>query len=271
MKNTASYLAILTALAFEPGKAGWKLDANGNVELKDGNPVYVDGSGRELTVASDTISNLNREARTHREAKEAAEAKLSAFKDIKDPAAALAAMAKLAEIDQSKLIDSGKLEEVKRQITEQFQVQLTEKDKALNTLQSNFDAAQISNLFSGSDFIRDRVAVPRDMFEASFRNNFKLEDGKVVAYGKDGNRLMSKKNMGEYADPSEAFELLVDQHPQKDVILKASDSNGSGSGGAGGNRGGGRVVKTADFDKLSPVEQRDIAAKASAGELQIVD
>lgn len=271
-KKNVSYLAILAATAFEGGKAGWKLDADGKLVVgSDGNPIYVDGSGRELTVKGDTISELNREAMNHRTAKEAAETKLAAYKDIKDPAAALAAIQKLADIDQSKLIDSGKLDEVKRQMSEQFGVTIAELKTANTELQTRFDNAQISNFFASSDFIRERVAMPRDFFEASMRSHFKMVDGKMVVTGKDGNPVYSKKNMGEYADPNEALELLVEQHPQKDVILKASDSSGSGGNGNGGNRGGGRTIKRADFDRLNPTEQHNTAMKAGTGEITIVD
>ncbi|AHJ10686.1 hypothetical protein P106B_03 [Rhizobium phage vB_RglS_P106B] len=262
------HLAILLATAFN--NAGWKLDADGKIEMKDGNPVYVDSSGRELTVDQGTITRLNGEAKTHREAKEAAEAKLAAFKDI-DPVKAKDAMEKLSQIDQSKLIDNGKLEEVKQQITQQFTTQLTEKDNALKSLQSQYDNAQISNIFANSEFIRERIAVPRDMFEATFKNNFIIEDGKIVVKDKAGNRIMSKTKIGEYADPSEALELLVESHPQKDVILKASDSNGTGSNGNGGNRGRGTTIKRAEWEKYNPAQQAEAAGKMRSGELQIVD
>jgi hypothetical protein len=259
---------LLLAAAFN--NAGWKLDKDGKIEMKDGNPVWIDANGGEAVLDGGTITRLNGEAKTLRTRAEAAENKLTAFKDL-DPAAARQALDKLTQIDQSKLIDAGKLDEVRNQITQQFTTQLTEKDNALKALQSNFDNSQINNLFAASDFIRDRIAVPRDMFEATFRNNFKMEDGKAVAYGKDGNRLMSKQRIGEYADAAEALELLVDQHPQKDVILRASDGNGTGNNGNSGGRGGGKTVKRADFDQMPGHQQAELAAKARTGEMQIID
>jgi len=79
---------------------------------------------------------------------------------------------------------------------------------------------------------------------------------------------MSKKNAGEFADPNEALELLVEMHPQKDTILKASGAGGSGNNGGGGARGAGRTMKRDDFLALSPADQSTIATK---GETQIVD
>ena len=264
-------LTVLSAVAFDPGNPGWKTGEDGKIEAKDGNPIWVDANGEEKVMAGDTISRLNSDAKQLRLAKEAAEKKLEAFAGIKDVDAALKAIETVKNIDAKKLIDAGKVDEVKAEITKEFQTQLSEKDKAYNELKSQFDGSLISNLFAQSEFIRERIAVPRDMFEATFKSNFKVVDGKIEAYDRSGNRLMSKKTIGDHADPQEAIELLVDQHPQKDVILKATTSNGTGSGGAGGNRGGGAKMSRADWDKLQPHEQAQASARVRSNELTIVD
>src|SRR5690606_13031141 len=98
------------------------------------------------------------------------------------------------------------------------------------------------------------------------------EEGKPVAYDKSGNRLMSKKNIGVYAEPDEALELLVDMHPQKDTILKADAGGGSGNGGGGGNRlNGGRTMKRSDSENLAPAARAEAAASMGKGELKVVD
>lgn len=249
---------------------GWKLDADGKIEMKDGNPVWIDANGGEGVMNGDTINRLNGEAKKLRERAEAAENKLQSFDGL-DASKAREALEKLKDIDTSKLIDSGKLDAAKEEIRKEYEIKLGEEKKARDTLQSKYDGERINNLFGASDFIRDRVAVPRDMFEATFRNNFKIEDDKIVAYGRDGNRLMSKKNIGDYADASEAIELLVETHPHKDTILRADAGNGSGSNGGGGGRGTGRTVNRADFEKASPVQQAAYAASAAKGEIQIID
>lgn len=110
------------------------------------------------------------------------------------------------------------------------------------------------------------------MFEATFGRNIKISDGgEIEFYGRDGNRLLSKKNAGEYAKGDEAFELLVEQHPQKDAIIKAEQAGGSGNGGGGGQRGGGRTMKRADFDALDPGAKATAGAAMAKNELQIVD
>ena len=233
----------------------WKLDENNNIVLKDGDPVYVDANGLEKTVGVDTIARLNNEAKEHRVAKEEALTKLKAFEGI-DPEKARAALETVAKLDASKLIDTGEVDKLKAQITQQFQTQLNEKDSAFTELKSKYENMIVDNAFANSDFIR---------------NNFKVENGDVVAYGYDGSRLMSKTRAGEYATVEEAMQILAESHPQKDVILKANPGSGSGSGTGGGSTGAGRYMKRSDFEKLSPVQQADIASKMRKGEIQLTD
>lgn len=268
MKKTLTNYLLASVAAF--ANAGWKLDADGKIEMKDGNPIWIDANGGEGVMNGDTINRLNGEAKKLRERAEAAESKLTGFDGL-DPTKAREALDKLKDIDTSKLIDAGKLDAAKDEIRKEYEIKLSEEKKARETIQQQYDGERVNNLFASSDFIKERIAVPRDMLEATFRNNFKVEDGKIVAYGRDGNRIMSKKNIGDYADANEAIELLVDSHPHKDTILRADAGSGSGSHGAGGNRGSGRSVKRADLEQMAPHEQAAIAAKARSGEMQIVD
>lgn len=266
MKRIMARLLATAAFA----NAGWKIDADGKIEMKDGNPVWVDANGGESVMNGDTITRLNGEAAKLRKRAEDAETVVTKFKDL-DPDAARKAIDMVSKIDAKTLIDAGKVDEVKAEITKQYEMKLGEKDNALKTLQSQFDNERVNNIFAGSDFIRDRVAMPREFFEAAFRSNFKIEDGKAAVYDKAGNRVMSKKNIGEYADPSEALELLVENHPQRDMILKANDQNGTGSGGGGGTRGRGASMKRSEFDTLGPMQQAEAAQKMGKGELTITD
>ena len=266
--NTIGFLALLGA--YDNGAPGWKLDSDGHMVLKDGNPVYVDVNGREQTVGGDTISNLRKEAQTNRERAESAETKLKVFDGL-DPEIARKAVETVGKIDAKKLIDAGEVDKVRDQIKTEFTKQIEEKDKGMQSLQSRIDNMLVDGIFSNSNFVRENIAVPSDMFQSYFRNNFKVEDGKITAYGKDGNRLLSKAKAGEYADAEEALQILVESHPQKDVILKANLGTGTGSSGGGGSRGTGRVIKRGEFDKLGPVQKAEISKKVSAGEMTLTD
>lgn len=258
-------------MAFDPGKAGWKLAADGKtIEMKDGNPIWIDANGGESMMAGDAIATRNREAKELRIRAETAEATVATFKDI-DPVAAKKAIDLVKNIDAKKLIDAGEVDKVRNEISQQFTVQLGEKDKAIQSLTGNLESLQINNIFAQSDFIRDSIAVPRDMFEATFIRNFKIVDGKPQAFDKAGNRIMSKQRIGEYAEPGEALEILVDQHPQKATILKAAGHSGGGNNGGGGNRGGVRTITRADFEKLQGPQAAAAAAEMGKGQLNVVD
>lgn len=251
----------------DTGKAGWKLDDKGNVVLNNGNPVYIKEDGSESVIEVGTISRLNGEAKANRERAERAEEALKNFKDI-DPAKAKEALETIKKIDQKKLIDAGEIDKVRDEVAKGYTSQIAERDTRLTAAEQKLAKLMLDNAFNGSQFVRERIAVPPEMFRTFFGANFRVEEDKIVPYNQSGNKIYSKKRMGELADFSEAIEILVEDYPHKDSILKAASHTGSGNGGGGGARGGSNVIKRADFDKLSPVEKSQIATK---GEFKIVD
>jgi hypothetical protein len=268
--NSTAILTCIRSSAFDPNKAGWKLDANGKIEMKDGNPIYIDSNGTESTIESGTIGRLNGEAKNFREAKERAENELKKFTGI-DPEKARAALDTISKIDQKKLIDAGEVDKVRQEIGATYTTQLAEKDKAIETLQNKANNMLRTNAFATSKFIQERVAVPPEMFEATFGKNFKVENDKLVPYDNNGNQVYSAKRMGEVASLDEALEIIINGYPHKDAILKAPGASGSGNSGRGGGTGSGRLVTRDQFDKMAPQEQANVAAQARKGEAQIVD
>lgn len=268
--NMLATSALVACAAFDSGQPGWKMDGDKIAVDGDGNPVYINSTGAEQSVKGDTVAGLNAEAKMHRTAKETAEAALAKFNGI-DPDVARKAIETVGNIDAKKLIDAGEVEKVRETIKAEYAGQLAERDKLLADSNLKIENMLIDGVFKGNEFITEKVAMPGDFFQAAMRSNFKVEDGKIVAYDRSGNRLMSKRSVGEYADPSEALELLVESHPQRDTILRAPAGGGSGNNGGGGNRGASRIVRRAEFDALSPMQQAETAGLASKGELSIVD
>jgi hypothetical protein len=270
-------LNSVTPVAFENDGPGWKKKADGSLELDaNGNPIYVDANGREQPVQGDTISRLNKEARDHRTAKEAAESNLEKFKKdgkLIDPETAFKAIDTVANLDAKKLIDAGEVENVKAAIRTEYETKLSEKDKAINERDATIDSMTIDRLFDSSEFVRNGIAIPQDMFRDSMSKHFKKDaNGKLIAHDRDGNPLMSKENPGDYASGDEAFKLLVDRHPQKDAILKAENAGGSGNNGNGGQRGStGKTIKRAEFDAMDPSAKATAGIAMGKGELTVVD
>lgn len=268
---TASLLAsVAYVAAYDPGtEPTWKMDGD-KIALRDGNPVYLASDGSEMVVEFGTISRLNGEAKKHRTEKEAAEAKLRQFEGI-DAAKAREALETISKLDAKKLIDSGEVDKLRTEISTAFQTQITEKDKALETLQGRVNGMILDSAFNGSAFIRDNIAVPADLFRDSFSKFFRVEKEKITPIGRDGNPIYSKQRAGELADFDEAVSILVDTHPAKDQLLKLNTGGGTGNNGNGGGRGAPRTMRRADFDKLPGHQQAEYAALMRKGEIQIRD
>lgn len=211
---------------------------------EQGLPLYIHDDGKEVahdapqTVA--TISRLNGEAKTNRERYEKAESALKTFEGIEDPAAAKKALETLKNFDDKKLVDAGEVEKIKleaiKAVEEKYAPIVQERD----AVQQQLHKELIGGGFARSKFIQENIAVPVDMIQATFGQSFKIEEGKVVAYGTDGQKIYSRTRPGEVADFDEALETLVGGYQYKDHILKGGQ--GSGGGFQGGGQGG--VKKT---------------------------
>lgn len=272
-----SLRSIGFAVAYEGGdkKPGWKLDANGAVEMRDGNPVYIDSAGKELILAADTVSRLNGEAKEHRERAERAETALRDFQPLIDAKIdgkkAMEAVGTVKDLAAGDLIKKGEVDRVRAEIQSTFTAQIEEKDKAIATLSSDLNSLHLDNAFKSSEWVKNNIAIPVDMLQAVFGKNFKRENGELAGYDEKGQRLLSTKNGGEYATFDEAIARLVDGYGSKDAILKGGGHSGTGNGGAGGANGGARVVKRADFDTMEPGKKAQLASEMREGKVSIVD
>ena len=240
------------------GKSYAEVDANSL-------PVYVHDDGKEVgfdaAQAVGKISSLNAEAKTHREAKEAAEKSLKAFEGL-DADKAKQALQTIQNLDAKKLVDAGDIEKVKAELTDalkkSYEPQIQQLTQERDAVQSQLHKELIGGGFARSKFIQEKIAVPADMIQATFGNNFKIEDGKVVAYGVDGQKIYSRTKHGEVADFDEALETLVGGYHHKDSILKGNQSTGGGYGGQGG---GGNNNNVGNMGGSIQERQAAIAAK----------
>lgn len=208
-------------------------------EIQDGKPVYIEDDGKEVAFDAAgtraTITRLNAEAKGHRERAEEAEKALKGFEGIEDPKAAIEALNTVANLDAKKLVDAGEIEKVKAEISKAYQDQLDEEIGKNKKLEEQLYAEKIGGSFARSKVVTEKLAIPADLVEARFGHAYKVEDGQTVAYDSQGNKLYSRSRPGELADFDEALEMLIDQYPYKDTILKASGANGGGANPDGGN------------------------------------
>ena len=247
-----------------------KVDADGKAVFENNLPVFTDDGGKDIpfdaraTVA--TIGRLNAEAKTHRERAEKAEKGLEAYQGL-DAETALQAADIVANLDDKKLVDAGKVEEVKQQaimaVRKEFEPVVTERD----SLRGQYHAEMVGGRFSRSKFVTDKTVLPPDFMQARFGQSFKVEDGKVVAYFGDGNKVYSRSKPGELAEFEEALELIVEAYPARDSILRSTQRGGSGAPPNSGGQGNAKTQTRTEFEKMSPVDK---AAAIKAG-TKIVD
>lgn len=242
----------------------FKFDADGNIVTQEVNgqklPVFVGADGKENPFDADstiaTISRLNGEAKGNRERAESAEGKLKGFEGITDPAAALKALATVKNLDEKKLVDAGERDQAianaVKSIEDKYAPMLQENE----TLKSQLNGHLIGGAFAQSKFIAEKFAAEGpagvEIARALFGSSLKVEDGKVVGYDAQGNKLYSPSRHGELASAEEAIELLVNSYPHKNSILKGSGANGGGAGHGGGNGGGKKTMSREQFNQVDP-------------------
>nr|WP_286948264.1 DUF6651 domain-containing protein [Pseudomonas sp. UBA6718] len=251
----------------------FKFDADGHIVLQEVNgqklPVFTDAQGKEAPFDADstvaTIGRLNGEAKGHRERAEAAEGKLKGFEGIEDPAAALKALATMKNLDEKKLVDAGERDQAIANAVKSVEEKYAPMLKEAETLKSQLNTHLIGGAFASSKFIAEKFAAEGpagvDLARALFGSSLKVEDGKVVGYDANGNKLYSRTRHGELASAEEAIELLVEAYPHKNHILKGTGSNGSGARNGGAQNGGKNSMTRASFNGLTPPEQAEFARK----------
>lgn len=245
------------------------VEVNGQTyaELKDGKPIYVHDDGKEIafdaagTVA--TISRLNGEAKGHRERAEAAEAKLEPYKAIPDPAVAIKALETVGKLDAKKLLDAGEVDKVRQEARTAYEAQVAAVEakyapvvKERDTLQAALVSEKVGGSFARSKLIAEKLAIPADLVQARFGEAFKLEGDNVVAYDRAGNKIFSRAKPGEVAAFDEALEIIIDNYPYKESILKGSGASGGGAGGGNGANGGKKQITRTALASLDAAAQQ---------------
>lgn len=214
-----------------------KLDANGNVVVQDGKPVYTKDDGTDVAFdavgTTQAITRLNGEAMGHRERADKAEKAIKAFEGI-DPAAAAQALDTVAKLDQKKLIDAGEVDRVKADITKNWETKVSTAEARAQQLEQQLNGELIGGNFARSKVVAEKLAIPADLVQAAFGSAFKVEDGRVVAYDKQGQKIYSASNPSELAGFDEALDSLVNAYPNKDQILRGTGASGSGASGSPG-------------------------------------
>lgn len=247
----------------------WKMKDNALV-IDNGNPVWVDDAGTEKPINGGEvlgkITALNTEAANNRRDLEAAKTSLKAFEGV-DPAAARDALDKITKIDQGQLIAAGKVDEVKAAITAQFKAQNDTLASENEKLKSSLKTTMIENAFAN---VKDKFLVSPATLRSMFGDRFDVAGDKIVVKDANGNPMKSSKRFGEDMDFEEGFTAIIDQHPDKNAIMKGANHNGTGGTGGGGSGEKRRVTRTEE--KALPVgEKVKLMEAVRKGEAELVD
>jgi hypothetical protein len=252
-----------------------KVDDKGVVTTVEQNgvklPVFVDDvDGREIPFDAEQtrtrIAELNNEAATRRVKLKEATDTLSKF-GSHTPEDLLAAIATVTELGGPEGITRLKkngavdVEAVKKSITEAYEGKLKDKDSLITSRDNTIYSLMVGTQFANSPFVKQRLNLPPDMVQAKFGNNFRVEEGRVVAYVGE-HPVMSQEKPGEVAGFEEAIAYLVNQYPHKDHILKGTNQTGGGSGGSTGSIGGirSRADFKSDADKAAYIRENGLDA-----------
>lgn len=236
-----------------------KKDEKGNFIVEDGKPVFVDADGKDVVVdvpqLFTKIKELNGESKQRRLELGELKTRYKIFEEVEDvedyKSKADKATELVKNIDESQLMQAGKVEELKTSMKKAFEEEKEsavkafkiEKEDLVSQIGSNeltiFDLLVTSKFAQSPYFSGEtpKTNVLPDMAAKYFGHQFKVEKDKdnslkVVGYNMAGNPIYSRKNPGELADFEEAVAEIIDEYPMKDRILKTR------SGGSGGKGGG---------------------------------
>ena len=204
---------------------------------EDAEPYGLDGISLYAKVPS-----LQREAKDRRKELRTAQQELEAFKELELDLdefpewkeKATKALETVQNLDDQKLIEANKVEEMKEQVRQQiikeknqvekqYKDMLKEKEEALETTTKQVRELVVDNQFFSSNYINDSLVVTPKMARKIFGDNFKVEtiDNKTMAVGYvDDEPIMSKSNIGQYASFDESLKAMVEADSDKDAYIK---------------------------------------------------
>ena len=224
-------------------------DSNGHVVVQDGKPVYKHADGKEIPFdapsAVNSITELNNEAKGHRLKARDFETQLKNFDGL-DAKKAREALDIVQNLDDKKLVDAGKVEAIKKQLIDDFEVTkrgiITNFEEEKTTLTKDLEKSNgyIHNMMVESEFYKNplfngkdqKTTMTADVAYSVFKDHFTIdtsgETPRVVAK-LDGEELFSRENPGKPATFHEAMDKIWEKYPNR--TRYESQDNGGGGGG----------------------------------------
>ncbi len=147
------------------------------------------------------------------------------------------ALKTVKNLDDQKLIEADKVEEMKTQVREealadkakiekQYKEILSEKEQKLDFTNKQVRELLVDNQFHSSNFIKESLVITSKMARKIFGNEYKVEtiDNKTLAVGYvEKNPVMSKSDIGTYASFDESLKAMIDADPDRDSFYKVEN------------------------------------------------
>lgn len=239
---------------------------NGNVVTDGEKVVVVRDDGSEFAVDLSALNNAVTTTRSERDALksklEAAEKALSAFGASDDDRAKAAERLKLAKsLDDKKLIDAGKVEEVVearlKDAKAQWDKAMQAKDDLLSEANARVRRYLVSSRFATSKALEKTIITP-DLAESHFGSLLDL-DGDDVVWFRDASkkeRLYSLTDPSKLADFDEGLSIHIQKNPNYPKWKAGTGATGGGAPG-GATQTGTKVLQRKQFEAMAPAAQME--------------
>jgi len=159
------------------------------------------------------------------------------------------AFGKIEALSSGDLKTTQEIDKIKKKLADDLTGQFSKKEKEYqeklqgyeqktNELSTNIFQLLVSDKFNSSKFISEKLnRSPREA-KKLFGDHFKVEKtetGETKVFGYlDGEKINSLEKPGNYADFEEALQIIIENDPDKDSLLKGSGKSGTGGGGSTG-------------------------------------
>ncbi len=189
---------------------------------------------------------------------------LEDFKGI-DPIKYKELQDKMSTLEEKKLLQDGKIDDVFNMRTarmkQEFEEQLKAKDTALKALEDEKKKAftQRDQYIIDAE-LRRSVDNPEfgfqsgvaDLLKPQVLSEFTYRDNKVVRVKPDGSVVY-----GKGGDPASLTEFLQDIVKERPYLIKPSNGSGARPGGGKGGAAGEKTMKRSDFEAAEPKTKMD--------------
>ena len=241
-----------------------KFDENGQAIIRDGKPVYDrDGQEVELDAAElfNKIGLLNQESANRRHKENELTEKLKQFEQIGDVTEALKAIETVKNLSDKKLLDAGEVEKIKAEMAKTFETSKTDFEAKLQQKDKQLESFFKKEAFSKSTLLKQTIFADTPEFAEKLLGDYfkgELTDNGYKFYAEvNGTRLKSASNPFEDAGFDEALQVIINNHPRKDNLLRGG---AAGSGGTGSHENN-TLAGSKKFSEMTEQEKMNYIGK----------